>query len=489
MATDLFRYATAATPGARHDLEQLRAVARMLGTPHMPWQDHMARVASEHHPERPNQFRYPIVVCTVPRQAGKTQEFTVVQVDRSIRHRRHRTYTTAQTGINARKLWKEGILSVVDPKTAEELGRPANPRLAKLVRKIDRSAGSPGIRFVNGSFIGPFAPGPKALDGTPKVNLLGVDESFAFTDLTGSELLGSIGPTQNIATWRQLWIFSTKGGRRATWFNNWLTQGRAATSNPDAPIAYFECAAEPDCDPESPDSLRFHPAIGHTTTLAELFADRQKYSLAEWKRAFLNLDAEDGTDAYDLDPDQLGRLAGVQPADMPNLDDCAIAVDLAVDRSAATIVAAWPEPDRPVGQAGHVHATVLASMPGIEWVPDTLTDLTRRGARVILAEPSGPTRTLIADLAARDNPLYINDTSPRDYASGCQWLLDAVAARRIRHDGTATLVDQARDLVCRPAAGVKAFDPQKSRGPIDALRALALATHHAATRPLTIQVF
>jgi hypothetical protein len=483
MTADLFRYATAATPGARHDLAQLRHVARMLGTPHMPWQDHLARVASEHHPDRPRQYRYPVVVVTVPRQAGKTQEFTVVQIDRSIRHPRHLTYTTAQTGLSAKDLWKTGILAAVDPVTADELGTTVNPRLAALVRKIDRSAGSPGVRWTNGSLVAPFAPGPKCLDGKRKVSLLGVDEAFSHDDVSGNDLMGSIGATQTVADWRQLWIFSTKGGRRSTWLNGWIATGRQATTNPDATVAYFESAADPDCDPENPASLAFHPAIGHTTTLEALWADRVKYSLAEWRRGYLNLDAEEGTE-FALDPTTLSRLGGVHPAQLPALENVALAVDLAIDRSAATIAAAWPDPDR----AGHVLVCILASRPGIEWVPEVLARLDAAGPRVIRADPTGPTRSLIADLAAADHALWLDPSSTRDYASACQWTLDAIAAGRLHHDDTPTLTDQARDLVVKNLGGAIAFDVHNSTGPIDSLRAVALAAHYAATQPMTDQV-
>ncbi len=482
---DLFRYATAATPGAVHEQDALRAIARMTGTPFMPWQDHVARVSTEHHPEIPNQYRYPIVIVTVPRQAGKSQEFTVVQLERSVRRRRHLTYTTAQTGLSARDLWRTGVLAVVDPPTADELGTEVNRLLARRVRKVSNGAGDPGVRFTNGSFIAPYAPGPKALDGKRKVGLLGVDEAFAFDDAGGSALMGSIGPTQTVAEWRQLWIFSTKGGRRSTWFNEWLRKGRLAVLDPDADIAFFESSAEPGCDPEDPASLAFHPAIGHTVTLASLWADRSKYSLVEWKRGYLNLDAEDDATAYELDPEVLSALAGVDPATMPALADVAIGVDLAVDRSAATIIAAWPDPDQP----NAVLVQVLASRPGIGWVPDALDDLRRAGVRFMLADPTGPTRSLIADLAALDDPIYLTVQTARDYGSACQWTLDAVAAGRLHHDGTSTLVEQAAALVTRNLGGVKAFDADRSEGQIDALRALAIAAHYAATRPLTIQVF
>lgn len=482
--TDPFRFATSATPGARHDLLQIQAIAKMLGTPNMPHQNHIARVASEHHPDRPNQFRYPIVVWTGPRQIGKSQEYTEIQLDRSIRISGHQSWATAQTGLRARALWKGGLLAAVHQPTAVELGRELNPHLAAQVRKVDLSAGSAGIRFRNGALAAPFAPGPKALDSTSNVNLVGVDEAFAFDIIAGSELMGSIGPTQNVAPWHQLWIFSTKGGRRSTWFNEWLKKGRAAVNDPDAEIAFFESSADPGCDPENPASLAFHPAIGYTTTLEDLWSFRQGLSLAEWRRAYLNLDAEEGAD-YALDPASFAGLAGVTADQLPPLDECILAVDLAIDRSAATIAAAWPDPSRPAAAL----VVILASRPGTEWVPAALAKLDELGPRKILADPTGPTRSLIADMAALDEPIRLSPTSTRDYASACQWMLDAIPSGQIHHDGTSTLTDQARDLAVKNLGGVQAFDPQNSTGPIDSLRAVALAAHRAATTTTELQVY
>lgn len=474
--SDLFRFATAATPGARHDLAQIRAISKMLGTPHMPHQDHIARVASEHHPDIPNQFRYPIVVVTGPRQIGKTTTTTAVQIDRSIRIPAHQSWSTAQTGLRARAIWRSGILAAVHPKTATELGREINPYLAREALKVDLSAGSAGVRFRSGALASPFAPGPKALDSTPKVNLVLIDEAFSFSELAGAELMGSIFPTQTVAPWHQIWIFSTKGGRRSTWFNSWLEKGRRAVTDPGTEIAFFESSAAPDCDPEDPASLAFHPAIGHTTTQAELWSFRQGLSLAEWRRAFLNLDAEDAAD-WAIDPDIFAGLVSAIP--LRPLDECTIAVDLAIDRSAATIVAAW----NPSDQGAAAYVTVLHTRPGIDWVPDALAQINDLGPRAILADPTGPTRSLISDLAALEDPIRLTPVTTREYASACQWTLDAIEARRIHHDGTTTLTEQARDLATKNLGGVKAFDPDASTGPIDGLRALALAAHRAATTP------
>lgn len=485
-----FRYATPATPGARHDLPQLRAVAKLMGyrtfsgEPLMPMQEHVLRVASERHPDNPDAFRYPIIIVTEPRQTGKTVMGSVVKAERSIRRPNHITYSTAQTGLSARKLWTAGVLAQFDALTAEQLNRTPNPRLLAQVRKVDRSAGSPHVRFHNGSLVGTFAPGPKCLDGETKVNLLEVDEAFSHDDVSGAALMGSIGPTQNIARPRQLWIYSTKGGRRSTWLAGWIAAGRAAVNDPAATIAYFEHSADPDCDPESPDALRFHPAIGHTTTLADLWSDRPKYSLAEWRRGYLNLDADEAAE-FALDPAEFGRLTGA--GDLPDdLAGVAVAVDLAVDRTGASILAAWPT------TGGPVEVAVLASRPGVDWVPDALTALTGRGPRVILADPTGPTRSLIADMAAAEEPVYLTATTTREYASACQWTLDAIQAKpaaRVRHDGDPNMIEQARDLVTKNLGGAEAFDAHRSTGPIDSLRAFALAAHHAATNPMIDQVF
>lgn len=61
-------YATRPNPDAPHDLSKIEQVSRLLGTPLLPWQRYVARVATEKNEN--GSYRYPVVILTVPRQSG-----------------------------------------------------------------------------------------------------------------------------------------------------------------------------------------------------------------------------------------------------------------------------------------------------------------------------------------------------------------------------------------------------------------------------------
>lgn len=61
-------YATAPNPDAPNELAKVEKVSRLLGTPLLPWQRYVARVATEKNSD--GSYRYPVVMLTVPRQSG-----------------------------------------------------------------------------------------------------------------------------------------------------------------------------------------------------------------------------------------------------------------------------------------------------------------------------------------------------------------------------------------------------------------------------------
>src|SRR5262245_13870449 len=100
------RWATLRTARATRGGEAAR-IAAALGTPLMPWQQHVADVALEIDPAT-GRLAYREVVLTVPPQSGKTALMLAVMVHRALGfHSRQRIVYTAQTRIHARKKWED----------------------------------------------------------------------------------------------------------------------------------------------------------------------------------------------------------------------------------------------------------------------------------------------------------------------------------------------------------------------------------------------
>lgn len=165
----------------------------------------------------------------------------------------------------------------------------------------------------------------------------------------------------------------------------------------------------------------------------------------------------------------------------PDPSRVCLAVDLAADRSAATIAAAWIDDD------GDPCLATVMSGPGIDWVRPALHGLQAAGYAWIGCDPAGPTRTLAADLEAEGTP--ITTLATREYASACQLFLDRVNAKRLTHDGNQELIKATGAVVLRQLSGVTAFDVAKSPRPIDALRAGAVAVWAACQPRPGIQIY
>ena len=103
-------YATRRDPSRRTEGHRIGLVARALGTPFMPWQRYGVEVATELMPD--GQYAYPVVVCTVPRQSGKTTTLRAVGTDRGLSRDGTGVFYTAQTGKDARERWQDLVAGV-----------------------------------------------------------------------------------------------------------------------------------------------------------------------------------------------------------------------------------------------------------------------------------------------------------------------------------------------------------------------------------------
>lgn len=469
-------YATARTPDNRSLGRAVGAVSALLGEPLMPAQQYVADVALERDPDRPGAWRYPLVVVSFPRQAGKTTLMRAVRVHRAITRPQLVSLMTAQTGKDARKQWA---------KMAERVRAPDSP--LRRFAQLRRSVGSEALAFLNGSTISPFAPTPKAVHGDT-VPLADIDEGWSFGTEDGHALIEAIEPTQITVPDRQLWIFSTMGTAASTFFHDLVDEGRAAVADPRSRMAYFEWSAPEDADPLAPATVAaFHPAVGHTQELADLMA-RAQGRPAVWRRSYLNLRTATAGPAV-LDLAEWSEL--VMAREVPSGAQLVLAYAVAADRSGATVAAAWrtgeAEDGRPI-----VHVAIVASSPGAAWVPRTVHELRERlQPRAVGADDSGLTRNATTELrrvAGTDDA--VRTLTVRAYTEACAELLAAVQDGRLTHDGAEQLREAIAAAVLRPMGGGRGFDARASAGPIDALQAATVAAWLALEDgPPTVQLF
>lgn len=460
------KYATARTPGNRTMGGRVGVVSEALGAPFMPWQRQVADVACELHPTIPGAWRYRLVIVTVPRQSGKTTLMRAVAVDRAVSKPDQQVFVTAQTGKDARARWRDWVTAIESP-TCPLAG----------VAQVRKAAGSEALSFPNRSFVSPFAPTPKSLHGyTPP--LVMVDEGWAFDQPSGSDLEAAISPAQITLVDRQLWIVSTMGDADSHWFHALVEAGRAATGDPSSDIAYFEWSADEDADPYAPETLDFHPAVGHTQTRDDLLAQSVRESPGNWARGYLNLRTSTSEAVIDLA--RWDDLAPETQHDPPALGECVIGYAVADDRSGSSVWAAHVHAGRPC-------AHLVATRAGSSWVAPTVADLHARGVRKVTADDSGHTRTVTATLDTLGVKVATLPTS--EYVTACASLLGHVTDGTVAHDGSPELRSAVEVAALRNMGGGRGFDDRTSAGPIDHLKAATAALFVAEHLPTAVPIF
>lgn len=273
------RWATRRDPTRPTIGPRLARVAAELGTPFMPWQQMVADVAGEYD-ERSGSPIYREVIVTVPRQSGKTTLQLVEVLDRSLMWGRPcRTAYTAQTGLDARQKMVNDWMPM--------LRRSAFK--ATIDREL-RGAAETAIEFRTGSRVEVLASAEEAGHGRT-LDLGLIDEAFADEDDRREQ---AIVPAMTTVRDAQMFVFSTMGTGRSTFFNRKVATGRALVEAAITQgIAYFEWSAPDDADPDDPAVwAACMPALGFTTTEAAVRHARMTMTDGEFRRAFLNQQRE-----------------------------------------------------------------------------------------------------------------------------------------------------------------------------------------------------
>lgn len=321
-------WSTMPTPGASHELAACQLVARMLGTPLLPWQEWTCRLATERRLDDTRRYRWPMFLLTVPRQAGKTTVVRVILLVRAILYTGRRSFYTAQTGKDATERWADLCAAVM------RRGCPLAPYAT-----LRRAAGSARLTITaTDSRLAPFAPTPESLHGyTP--HDVAVDELFAFTDAEGADLEGAIIPAQLTLPDRQLLMLSTAGNRSSTYLRRKVDEGRAAAEVGESDLAYIEWSMPEGADPYSPDTWSFHPAYGLTQQVEDFQIAAQQLPPGEWLRAMMNVWSESSEPLFDMGAYDACRVDELSPV---ALGSTVVGVGVDPGRSRAALVAAWP---------------------------------------------------------------------------------------------------------------------------------------------------
>lgn len=482
------RYATPRTLSRPSYGSAIGKVAAALGKPLQDWQQRVVDVATEVMPD--GTWAYRTVVIHVQRQAGKTTLVGPVNLHRTLT-RRCKTWLTAQSRQDARDTWLD---------VAELVGR------SPLSSVVDdrKSNGSEALTSPLGSTFRVFAPSEDGLHG--KANeLVTVDEVWAFDGLAGAQLEQAILPTFT-TTGGQLWLTSTAGTARSTWFRDYVTAGRqAVAAGVTERVAYFEWSVDGHAAAEIEQLLTEVRKAGGAAALVipehaaqldraldltlaahpgeyarrDAIADSAvKMAPLEFLRAYGNhwttttdgaIPAHDWLGCRDVNLLKL-ELAKPEAGAVASL-----AFDVTADRTRAGIAAGWTV-------AGLDALDVLDERAGDDWLVARIEQLaTRYGIKQVGYDKNGPGLD-IADQLARRGVVEPVGVGGADHRAACAGLLAAVKSRQLVHRGTPAFDDAAANAATRDVGdGGWLWSRRDSAGSIVGLSAATLARwlmHH-----------
>lgn len=475
------RYATPRSPERRSYGRAIAHVADSLGKPLMPWQRLVVDVGTELLDD--GSWAYPVVIVTVQRQSGKTTLVAPVNAHRCTVKRDARTWLTAQTRQDARDTWGE---------VSKLVGRsPFGPYVTRR-----RSNGSEELAFPTGSSFRVFAPTEDALHG--KANeLVTVDEVWAFDDEQGTALEQAILPTF-ATTGGQLWLLSTAGHAGSAWLRRYVDLGRAAVeSGRRSGVAYFEFAlsdedaaiVEVELQSDDPARrrraleliLRAHPAAGYTLRLDALEQAADTMSPGDFLRAYGNRWSKATERVIPLGPWQDAQASAWPEPTVP----VALGFDVALDRSSASIVAAWRD-----APGERLRLDLVECHPGTAWLADRVAELVEARKPVAVAHVGGPALDVADELAQRGVKVRGQEVlglTATEYATACVGFLSDVVNGRlsVRTDPD---LDAAVDAAAqRPLGEAWAWSRRQAAGsiaPLVAATAARFAYDHKPPPPV-----
>jgi len=353
---------------------------------------------------------YPIGVVLVPRQCGKTTWVFDDLIGRCIDQTDYHCAYTAQTGAAASERFQE------------RLGLLSGTRLAPYV-KGRRSQGSERLTVPSrGSYLKLFPPRDGALRGSALDGVV-IDESQEPDELLGTALDQTILPTFTTRRRRQLILVGTAGNDSSKYLARYLALARGGAEG----VAVVEYGATEDDDPTDPAVWwRVHPGLAAgLTDESALRAALQVMGVEGFAREYLNVWSQSGNRMIGGKVwNALRRAKAVpRPGTAP-----VFGVEVAADRSAAAILACWPDRD------GVPVLEVVDYRPETEWTAPRLRELrdTHRPPMIVAAD-DGPVVTVVDH--ARRLGVTIRTTNKTEYATACQSTFDAIEHGRIAHRG------------------------------------------------------
>jgi phage terminase large subunit-like protein len=269
------------------------ATAKQVGFALLPWQRLVLDTALEHENGR---LAYRTVTVSVPRQSGKTLLMLTVLLHRMLSAPDQRLVYAAQNRLSARSR----LLDTWWPKISR------SPLASKF--KVTRGMGGESLRASNGSLLTLLSTDEAAGHGDV-LDLVVLDECWSLDQRAEQATRPAMVTRRNAQTW----MVSTAGNTKSVWWRQKIDAARqAAADGVTTGSAFFEWAAVPGDDINDPATWRrCMPGLGFLAEEATIAADIKSMSLAEARRAYLNLWPDEIGEGWQVIPQSVWEQAQV----------------------------------------------------------------------------------------------------------------------------------------------------------------------------------
>jgi len=446
--------ATPRRPELHSDAARVAIVAqRYLGVQLWPWQLRVLSTALELETvEGVRRPRYKRIVCSVPRQSGKTELIGALLFTRMLQNQW--VWYTAQTRSEA---FDTFVMRWAQQWEAAPFGIKAR-----------RSAEMPGAYSPQGGAMRIFRPNGLGLHGK-QADLLVVDEAWQLDYATGLELEQAAGPTGQTRSAYQKWVISTAGNADSAYLSDSIASARELHTGEDRSAVFIWDASG--CDPEDIDAiLARHPSTGtpvQQQTYEHLRTEHALMDRTEFMRAYGNVWPESSSDAFAAAFDAHADPQLVPPT--PGYPGMVLAVDASPAGTHATIVASWMGPERP-------YFAVVEARSGIAWVTKALRELAQRWQpRSVQCDAMS---MALGPVQAAQLGQLVTYTDTRQLVAAAGWMADPASEYAYVPD---PILSASAHAMRRRKIGERfAFGRASDGAPIDPLVAASLAAYAVA---------
>ena len=292
----------------------------------------------------------------------------------------------------------------------------STPELSSRVMRTVRNPSEFGYDFRNGQRLRFFARSGGSGRGWSADDLF-FDEAFKL----GGEAMAALLPTLSTRDNPQVWYASSAALADSDQLH--ALRRRALAGEGVERLAYMEFSAPEDADVHDREAWALsNPALGYRLSEEFIASEVEALPVDKFRRERLSIpDLPSGEALFPAH-----AWAACADPDSRAKDPIALAVDVAPDRSSASIAAAGTRVD------GKPHVTVIESRPGTDWVVPRVKDLVAKWSPSAVAlDAAGPAGALAQDFKAAD--VDVVTATARDLTNACGRFFDLVVAGELRH--------------------------------------------------------